>query len=350
MHIAAASLFSLCYLAVILLTSRKLYALLFHLFLDQNEGLDADEQPYVNRFEHAKMYYILSSIALFAFMLSIALFGVLRLFNATISYGTILYKLFCQWGIPLGTTGEVIGLNDLAIFLVFIVSGFVASGLLRNIILHRFFAVFYAQESSQIIIKRLIHYATILAAFVLGLNAIQLGGYAWQLVLVSSFGIAVGMKDIVFDLFAGLWLLFERNIQPGHFVEGSSFSGVIEDITIRTTTIRTLDGAPLVVPNRQIITKEVKAWGREQRGIRVEYPITLSLPLQKKSIDEHIDAIHEVLRHNEHVYSPPRSAVYISKANEKEVTFAVQIYIKQQKNTDPARVLSDVKKAFLNNS
>jgi small conductance mechanosensitive channel len=69
-------------------------------------------------------------------------------------------------------------------------------------------------------------------------------------------GLAVGFgaQGLVSDIVTGFFLLLERQVDVDDYVTIGSFSGVVEQVGLRTTQIRSTDGTLIYLPNRQITT------------------------------------------------------------------------------------------------
>ncbi len=58
-----------------------------------------------------------------------------------------------------------------------------------------------------------------------------------------------GAKDLINDFMSGIFIITENQYRVGDFVEIAGVSGTVEDVTIRTTILRDLDGNVHHVPN-----------------------------------------------------------------------------------------------------
>ncbi|MBM7586651.1 small conductance mechanosensitive channel [Bacillus pakistanensis] len=67
-------------------------------------------------------------------------------------------------------------------------------------------------------------------------------------------GLAVGFgaQGLVSDVVTGFFILLEKQIDVGDYVTTGSFSGIVEQVGLRTTQIRGFDGTLHYVPNREI--------------------------------------------------------------------------------------------------
>ena len=103
-------------------------------------------------------------------------------------------------------------------------------------------------------VRTLIHNVVTVVTYVAAtLSALVVAGVDFA-VLVTAAGvgtIAIGLafQDVLRNIFAGIWLLLERSFRLGDNITVAEQSGVVQDITLRTTTLRTGDGRLAVLPN-----------------------------------------------------------------------------------------------------
>jgi small-conductance mechanosensitive channel len=92
---------------------------------------------------------------------------------------------------------------------------------------------------------------------------------------VSIIGLAVsfGAQSLVKDMINGTFLLFEGQFGIGDVVRIGETSGLVEKITLRTTTLRDLHGVVHTIPNGSItsVSNLTKAWSRAVLDIGVAY-------------------------------------------------------------------------------
>ena len=66
---------------------------------------------------------------------------------------------------------------------------------------------------------------------------------------IASIAITLGMQDTIANVLAGLTLMFMHVFEVGDWIEVNGYQGVVVDITWRATTIRSLIGDTIVIPN-----------------------------------------------------------------------------------------------------
>ncbi len=88
-------------------------------------------------------------------------------------------------------------------------------------------------------------------------------------------GIAVGFgaQSLIKDLFSGLLILLEEQYSVGDTVKIGDIAGTVEQLTLRVTRIRGLDGSLTTIPNGTITTVSnmSKDWSRVVLDVEVNY-------------------------------------------------------------------------------
>ena len=123
-------------------------------------------------------------------------------------------------------------------------------------------------------LSTLLHYAVLLIGFVMALAAtgMQLDRFA---LLAGAFGVGIGfgLQTIVNNFVSGLILLFERPVKVGDTIQVGTIAGEVRHIGIRSSTVRTFDGADVIVPNGDFVSGAVTNWTFSDRTRRIDIPI-----------------------------------------------------------------------------
>lgn len=71
---------------------------------------------------------------------------------------------------------------------------------------------------------------------------------------IAGLAVALALQDTGANFFAGIWIQTGRALQPGHYVrlESEKLEGYVEEVGWRVTSIRTLGGNVIVVPNNKL--------------------------------------------------------------------------------------------------
>ncbi|MBW2273627.1 MAG: mechanosensitive ion channel, partial [Deltaproteobacteria bacterium] len=115
-----------------------------------------------------------------------------------------------------------------------------------------------------------VRYVILIIGFLLAVAAAGLDLSRFALMAGAlGVGIGIGLQDVVNNLVSGLILLFERPIQTGDTVEVGGVMGEVRRIGIRSSTVRTWDGAEVVIPNARFISDQFVNWTLSDRQRRM---------------------------------------------------------------------------------
>jgi small-conductance mechanosensitive channel len=94
-------------------------------------------------------------------------------------------------------------------------------------------------------------------------------------ILIGALGVGIGfgMQDLVNNFISGLILIFERPIQVGDAIQVDTLSGRVSQIGIRSSIIKTWQGAEVIVPNGQLISNKLTNWTMSDRLRRIDLKI-----------------------------------------------------------------------------
>lgn len=90
---------------------------------------------------------------------------------------------------------------------------------------------------------------------------------------VAGIAVGLGAQTLVKDWLAGVFVVLENQYSQGDIVRIAGVDGVVEDLSLRRTTLRDLDGTVHTVPNGQITVASnmTRLWARVNLDIGVAY-------------------------------------------------------------------------------
>jgi small-conductance mechanosensitive channel len=99
---------------------------------------------------------------------------------------------------------------------------------------------------------------------------------------VAGAALAFGAQNIIKDYLAGFFILLENQYTLGDVVKIGALSGTVEEITMRITVLRGVDGAMHVIPNGTItaVSNMTRGWARVVVDIGVAYGTNLDLAVR----------------------------------------------------------------------
>ena len=127
----------------------------------------------------------------------------------------------------------------------------------------------------------------------------DVGGMLTGLGLTSAI-IALAAQDTVKEIFSGLMIFWDKPFAIGDWVEIGEVSGTVEEISFRSTKLRTTEDTVITVQNMTISTQNVINWGVIQKRI---YKANLKLPLETEevTVEKVLNRIRFILRYNKDI-------------------------------------------------
>ena len=144
-------------------------------------------------------------------------------------------------------------------------------------------------------------------------------------ILVGALGVGIGfgLQNIVNNFISGLILLFERPIQLGDTIEVGGLMGNVQAIGIRASTVRTFDGAEVIVPNADLISTQVTNWTLSDRQRRVEVPIGVAYGSDPQQV---LTILREVASRHPKVLTNPEVAALFVGFGESSLDFTLRAW------------------------
>ncbi len=138
-------------------------------------------------------------------------------------------------------------------------------------------------------------------------------------------GIILGFafQDITSNFIAGIYIAFKKPFDIGHTIKTNDFIGHVEEIQLRSTTIRTFSGLHLMIPNRDIIQKPLINYSlTSERRIELEFFIdsAVNLGLVHKSAFAAMEKIS-------YLYPGKAIEIYFNDFRENAVKMVVWFWI-----------------------
>lgn len=144
---------------------------------------------------------------------------------------------------------------------------------------------------------------------------------------LGIFSIALGFafQDILSNLLAGLLLIIRQPFEQGDQIEVNGFTGTVEGITIRETTLKTFDGQRVIVPNADVYQSAIQvrtAFGSRRTNLEIGVGYEDDLDLAET-------AILEACASAEGVLDDPAPEAYLIGLGDNAVLFDLRYW------TDP---------------
>ncbi|MDZ5810296.1 mechanosensitive ion channel family protein [Halorubrum sp. AD140] len=205
----------------------------------------------------------------------------------------------------------------------------------------------------EITLRRTIEQVVHVGVLLLGLYAaLTLSGFGESINITGPFlaavTLAVGFaaRDVVNNLVSGVFIIADPRFKIGDWIEWNDTTGVIDDITFRTTRVRTFDNEIVSVPNSELATSAVTNSVEENR-LRITSEFWISY-------DDEVTAATTILREEakalEEILDRPAPTAGVMEVNDSRVRIQSRIWIGDPSRRDFVRIrslyLSRVKERF----
>jgi small conductance mechanosensitive channel len=138
---------------------------------------------------------------------------------------------------------------------------------------------------------------------------------------VAGAGVALATQGVLSNIVAGLSIIFAKPFRVGEYVAIAGVEGVVEAITLFSTTLGHVDRSRVVVPNRKIVGEILHNYGHIRQldvTVGVAYDTDLRIPLS---------VIREVLQANPRVLKDPEAVVQTIQLGDSSVGIAVRPWV-----------------------
>jgi small conductance mechanosensitive channel len=141
---------------------------------------------------------------------------------------------------------------------------------------------------------------------------------------IAGAGIALALQGVLGNLAAGLTIIFTRPFRVGEYISIAGEEGVVNNISIFSTTLRHSDLSLVVIPNRKIAGEILHNYGEiRQLDLRVNVAYGTD-------IEAAVGAVREVLAANPRVLQDPAPLVAAAALGDHAISVAIKPWVKVQ--------------------
>lgn len=167
---------------------------------------------------------------------------------------------------------------------------------------------------------------------------------------ISGVAFALMAQDAFSNLFGGMVIVLDRPFEIGDWIQTENVEGLVEEITFRSTKIRTFSMAIATVPNAKLANNSIINWTqRDLRRVHFKFTIKHETPIE--NIEKVLIRIEDLLRNKENI---DEKLIIVSFNELSTYGFGIFIYfytselnyvryekLKQEINLDILRILRD---------
>ncbi len=222
------------------------------------------------------------------------------------------------------TFGRLLG------FFLILAVGYAIASTVRFVFREEVLGRFQMSRGLPELISSIVYYSLLL---LVALGAINAGGIELNkfTVLTGAFGVGVGfgLQNIINNFVSGLILQFERPIHIDDILEVDTNLGKVTRIGIRSSTIKTFQGAEVIIPNATLISNKVINWTLSESQRRRELPVGVAYGTDPNLV---LQILRDAASRHELVLSKPEPMVYFTGFGESSLDFVLHFWVMQENN------------------
>lgn len=144
--------------------------------------------------------------------------------------------------------------------------------------------------------------------------------------VIGAAGLAVGLalQGSLANIAAGVLMLIFRPFLVGDYIEGAGVAGIVEEVHLFTTQLRTLDNKAIIIPNAKITGDNITNYTKKEQR-RVDLVIGVSY---REDIEKVKRVVADILTGDERVLADPAPTIAVLELGDSRVNFAVRPWVK----------------------
>ena len=176
-------------------------------------------------------------------------------------------------------------------------------------------------------LSAILRWALLLFVIIAALS--QLGINTTSLVaLLGAAGLAIGLslQSSLSNFASGVMLIIFRPFTKGDFVEAGGAMGVVDKISIFTTTMTSPDNKEIIVPNGAILGNNITNFSaRPTRRVDMVFGISYDDDIRKAK-----QLLEEIIAADERVLAEPAPVIALGELGDSSVNFLVRPWAKSE--------------------
>lgn len=118
---------------------------------------------------------------------------------------------------------------------------------------------------------------------------------------IGGVAVALAAKDALGNLFGGLVIITEKPFSIGDWIKTPTVEGTVEDITFRSTKVRTFAQALVTVPNATLANEAITNWSKMGKR-RITFQLGVNFNTPKEKLENTINKIEAMLKNHQDIH------------------------------------------------
>lgn len=163
---------------------------------------------------------------------------------------------------------------------------------------------------------------------------------------IGGLALAMAAKDTIANIFGGITVLTDKPFLIGDRIKINGYDGIVTEVGIRSTRIRTLEGPVLVVPNFKFTDSMLENVSQEE-GRRIKHTIGLTYSTPPDKMEEALAILHAIIDESQDVLMENRWLTFNAYADfSMNITFICFIRKEADIPATQTRISMEILKRF----
>ncbi len=215
------------------------------------------------------------------------------------------------------------GLRAIAAIIIFVVGRWVAMAL-RNVI-RRVMTKKEIEPTIASFVCNLVYITLLVFVVIAAINQVGVQTTSF-IAVIGAAGLAIGLalQGSLANFAAGFLLIIFRPFKVGDYIEGAGTAGVVENVQVFVTQLRTPDNKTVIIPNSKLTGDNIVNYSaKENRRVDMVFGVSYRDDLQKVR-----DVLHDVVSKDVRILQDPAPAIAVLELADSSVNFAVRPWVK----------------------
>lgn len=182
-------------------------------------------------------------------------------------------------------------------------------------------------------LRKIINFTVIFVAIAVAFGAAGLGNFLRALATIAAaatLAIGFALQDVIKNFVAGIFIFTDKPFRINDWIEWDGNSGIVEDISMRVTRVRTFDNELLTVPNSQLTDGVVKnPVAKDTLRLKFDFGISYD-----SDIDKAASIIVEEAEDHEDILAEPAPSVRLTELGDSHVGLQGRVWIDNPSRSD----------------
>lgn len=160
--------------------------------------------------------------------------------------------------------------------------------------------------------------------FVLDSWGVQVGPLLLSLGVAGAI-LGLALKDTLSNIFGGISLIVDKDFHIGDVIElDNGEQGFVQQISLRSTRIKTYDNLVMIIPNSVLSTTKFKNFAKPSSTIRINVPVSVVYGTNPHIAEE---VLHSALKDNPKILKYPKREIRFEAMGDYGIHYSVLFFI-----------------------